>query len=185
MKPVVEELQSEGYPIELKLCDSNEKMIPHHEMPDWYASIDLYICMSKIEGTPNPILECMACGLLALARGFVTPEKLSAAGPPGGPSACAFWTAPSGFSPPPTPSTKYRMGKMPENLHLRAKYSLENISKAFSNFLEIDECFQDSDFVTRQCLAPAWASLPPLRPANPALLPAGSQSTYRRLFSLS
>ena len=63
LKPVVEELQSEGYPIELKLCDSNEKMIPHHEMPDWYASIDLYICMSKIEGTPNPILECMACGV--------------------------------------------------------------------------------------------------------------------------
>lgn len=63
LKPVVEELQSEGYPIELKLCDSSEKMIPHHEMPDWYASIDLYICMSKIEGTPNPILECMACGV--------------------------------------------------------------------------------------------------------------------------
>ena len=63
LKPVIEELSSEGYPIELELCDSHEKMIPHEEMPDFYSRIDLYVCMSKIEGTPNPILECMACGV--------------------------------------------------------------------------------------------------------------------------
>lgn len=63
LKPVVEELQAEGYPVELSLCDSSQKKIPHYEMPDWYAGIDLYVCPSKIEGTPNPILECMACGV--------------------------------------------------------------------------------------------------------------------------
>ena len=63
LRPAVEELQKAGYPIELKLCDSNVKKIPHEEMPDYYASIDLYVCMSKIEGTPNPILECCASGV--------------------------------------------------------------------------------------------------------------------------
>ena len=38
-------------------------MIPHDEMVDYYSKIDLYICMSKIEGTPNPVLESMACGV--------------------------------------------------------------------------------------------------------------------------
>ena len=63
LKPVIEELTAEGYPVELRLCDSHEKMIPHEEMPDFYSHIDLYVCMSKIEGTPNPVLECMACGV--------------------------------------------------------------------------------------------------------------------------
>ena len=63
LKPVIEELAEEGYPVELRLCDSHEKTVPHEEMPDFYNHIDLYVCMSKIEGTPNPILECMACGV--------------------------------------------------------------------------------------------------------------------------
>ena len=32
-------------------------------MPDYYAQIDVYVCASKEEGTPNPILEAMACGV--------------------------------------------------------------------------------------------------------------------------
>lgn len=63
LKPAVKELRDAGYNIELKLCDSNEKMIPHYEMPKYYSQIDVYVCVSKIEGTPNPILECMACGV--------------------------------------------------------------------------------------------------------------------------
>ncbi|MBQ7363394.1 MAG: glycosyltransferase [Clostridia bacterium] len=75
LRPVVEELQREGYPIELKLCDSNVKKIPHSEMPDYYASIDLYVCMSKIEGTPNPILECSASGVpFVSTRVGIVPE---------------------------------------------------------------------------------------------------------------
>lgn len=63
LKPAIEELKREGYNIDLKLCDSNENMVPHEKMPEYYNEIDLYVCMSKIEGTPNPILECMACGV--------------------------------------------------------------------------------------------------------------------------
>ena len=32
-------------------------------MPDYYNSNDLYVCASKEEGTPNPVLESMASGV--------------------------------------------------------------------------------------------------------------------------
>ena len=38
-------------------------MIPYHKMPGYYAGIDCYICASTCEGTPNPVLEAMACGV--------------------------------------------------------------------------------------------------------------------------
>ena len=63
IKPALEELIKEGYPIEIKFADRNEGYIPHDKMPDYYNSIDLYVCASKNEGTPNPVLESMATGV--------------------------------------------------------------------------------------------------------------------------
>lgn len=63
IKPAIKELQEEGYPIELITSDRNDRMIPHQEMPDFYKSIDIYVCASLCEGTPNPVLEAMACGI--------------------------------------------------------------------------------------------------------------------------
>ena len=60
---MLEELIEEGYPIELKFADRKEGYIPHEKMPEYYNSIDLYICASKNEGTPNPVLESMASGV--------------------------------------------------------------------------------------------------------------------------
>lgn len=75
IRPVVKQLQDEGYPVELKLCDRAEKWTPHEQMPDYYAGIDVYLCMSSIEGTPNPILECMACGVPFIStRVGIVPE---------------------------------------------------------------------------------------------------------------
>lgn len=34
----------------------------YEQMPSFYNEIDLYICASKDEGTPNPCLEAAACG---------------------------------------------------------------------------------------------------------------------------
>lgn len=31
--------------------------IPHDQMTDWYKKVDVMLCMSRYEGTPNPILE--------------------------------------------------------------------------------------------------------------------------------
>lgn len=63
IRPAIEELQRQGYNIELYTSDRQQKMIPHHEMPNFYAQIDCYLCASTCEGTPNPILEAMACGV--------------------------------------------------------------------------------------------------------------------------
>lgn len=63
IKPAIERLQADGYDIELVTSDRNEQMIPHEKMPDFYNSIDLYVCASMHEGTPNPVLESMACGV--------------------------------------------------------------------------------------------------------------------------
>lgn len=63
IKPAIEELINEGYEIEPKFADRNEGYIPHDKMPKYYNSIDIYVCASKNEGTPNPVLESMASGV--------------------------------------------------------------------------------------------------------------------------
>lgn len=63
IKPSIEELAKEGYNIELKLADRNEGFIPQEEMPNYYSKINIYVCASKTEGTPLPVLEAMACGV--------------------------------------------------------------------------------------------------------------------------
>lgn len=63
LNPAIEFLKEEGYDIITNYADSNVKFIPHDEMIDYYSSIDVLICSSMSEGTPNPVLEAMACGV--------------------------------------------------------------------------------------------------------------------------
>jgi O-antigen biosynthesis protein len=65
IKPAVSELLAEGYSIKLIYADRHEPEthVPRSEMNNFYNSLDLYICASDIEGTPNPVLESMACGI--------------------------------------------------------------------------------------------------------------------------
>ena len=63
LNPAVAQLQAEGLPIRLELADFSVQKRPHSEMVKYYAGIDAYVCTSKIEGTPNPVLESMACGV--------------------------------------------------------------------------------------------------------------------------
>lgn len=63
IEPAVLELQDEGYPVVLDIADANVKKIPLQEMPSYYQRINVYICASLHEGTPNPVLEAMACGI--------------------------------------------------------------------------------------------------------------------------
>lgn len=63
IKPAIKELVKEGYNIELDVADRNCRVIQHSKMPEYYNSIDIYVCASRTEGHPAPILEAMACGL--------------------------------------------------------------------------------------------------------------------------
>ena len=74
INPAIRELQEEGMNIKLEIADRNIKLIPHEQMPRYYNSIDIYVCASRTEGTPAPILEAMACGIPIISTnvGIVT-----------------------------------------------------------------------------------------------------------------
>jgi len=48
---------------ELRLAAREEKWRSREEMLDFYRSLDVYVCASRTDGTPNPCLEAAACGL--------------------------------------------------------------------------------------------------------------------------
>jgi hypothetical protein len=44
-------------------------------MPAYYNSLDIFLCASDIEGTPNTVLEAMACGLPIISTNVgIVPE---------------------------------------------------------------------------------------------------------------
>lgn len=59
----VNELKEEGYNIVSYYADVNDKYRNAQEMQKYYSKIDLYVCVSLIEGTPRPLLEAMCCGV--------------------------------------------------------------------------------------------------------------------------
>lgn len=63
IKPAIEELKKQNYNVSLNMADRNIKKIDSNNMPEYYNSIDIYVCASKTEGTPMPILEAMAVGV--------------------------------------------------------------------------------------------------------------------------
>ncbi len=62
-KPVCDKIISEGYKIKCFDADRRIKLIPQNEMRLYYSRIDIYICVSKEEGTPRPLMEAMGCGI--------------------------------------------------------------------------------------------------------------------------
>ena len=75
LNPALEELQAEGHNIRKFFADKQERVIPHEKMRDYYSEIDIYICASRIEGTPNPVLEAMACGVPVISTDVgIVPE---------------------------------------------------------------------------------------------------------------
>lgn len=75
LNPAIEELQKEGFNIIKFYADKQERTIPHDKMREYYSKIDIYICTSRIEGTPNPVLEAMACGVPVISTDVgIVPE---------------------------------------------------------------------------------------------------------------
>jgi len=67
LKPAIKHLQDQGVSIRGRYADVSEKIRPRSEMPQFYNGLDVLVCASAIEGTPNPVLEAMACGVPILS----------------------------------------------------------------------------------------------------------------------
>ena len=65
--PAFEKLRAEGLNVEALVLDSAERRRPREEVAALYQDMDIYVCTSATEGTPNPVLEAMACGVAAVA----------------------------------------------------------------------------------------------------------------------
>lgn len=49
--------------VELATAAREERWRSPEEMLEFYRSLDVYLCASRLEGTPNPCLEAAACGV--------------------------------------------------------------------------------------------------------------------------
>jgi len=62
---------------DIATCDR----LPFTSMPAWYQQLDVIVCVSKTEGTPNPALEGAASGLAIIStRVGIVPEFLEESG---------------------------------------------------------------------------------------------------------
>lgn len=74
IKPICEEIDG----IELKVQAKEDKFITDdNEMRKYYNSLDLYICASRVEGTPRPVIEASACGVPVISTDVgIVPELI-------------------------------------------------------------------------------------------------------------
>lgn len=63
LRPALDLLKSRGVVVEEVFADRQIRQISYDRMPDYYNSLDVLICCSESEGSPNPVLEAMACGV--------------------------------------------------------------------------------------------------------------------------
>jgi len=61
--PMINELSARGLAVATKVADPQIKRIAFQDMPNFYRQLDVFVCTSAMEGTPNPVLEAMACGI--------------------------------------------------------------------------------------------------------------------------
>lgn len=54
--------------------------LPPEQMAQWHQSIDVYVCASRFEGTPLPVLEAMATGNIVVSTAVGIVPELSSPG---------------------------------------------------------------------------------------------------------
>ena len=63
LMPAIAQLQEQGLNVVLELADRNLRQRDREQMRDYYArEIDILVCASAFEGTPNPVMEAMVSG---------------------------------------------------------------------------------------------------------------------------
>ena len=63
IRPAISLLKARGLDVELHLVDRAQTWRPREEVAAFYSTLDVYLCASLVEGTPNPVLEAMASGV--------------------------------------------------------------------------------------------------------------------------
>ncbi len=74
IKPICNEVPG----VELKLQTKEDNFITDDNlMREYYNSLDLYICASRSEGTPRPVIEAAACGVPVISTDVgIVPELI-------------------------------------------------------------------------------------------------------------
>lgn len=68
LKSVAEVLKKRDIHCDFRVIDPrSEKRMNHAQLCDWYNTGGIYICASTSEGTPNPLLESAACGVVPVS----------------------------------------------------------------------------------------------------------------------
>ena len=81
--PMLAELRLKGFDIEPWVAAPAVNPIPFDEMPEFYRQMDVMICTSAMEGTPNPVLEAMASGVPIVSTDVgIVPEAFGEAQQP-------------------------------------------------------------------------------------------------------
>lgn len=69
--PAISKLEN----VELVTASPQANRISRQAMPDFYRSLDVYVCASEAEGAPNPLMEAASCGVpIITTRVGVMPE---------------------------------------------------------------------------------------------------------------
>ncbi|MEQ9260131.1 MAG: glycosyltransferase family 4 protein, partial [Roseovarius sp.] len=77
LDPAIRALREEGCEIERHYADASVHRRSREEMVGYYGEIDVLVCSSEIEGTPNPVLEAMASGVPVVStRVGIVPDAL-------------------------------------------------------------------------------------------------------------
>lgn len=63
VRPAIERLAGTRLQVRGHFAERTLEPIPYEAMPDYYAQIDVLVCASLSEGTPQPVLQAMACGV--------------------------------------------------------------------------------------------------------------------------
>lgn len=120
IKPVLKSMRKKGFKLKDHFADRNVQFIPLEKMKDYYNEIDVYICASDIEGTPNPVLESMACGVPVISTDVgIVPEVF-------GPMQKDFIFDRS------QKDLEKKLTQLAENSSLRKKIGAENLQKISS-----------------------------------------------------
>lgn len=77
LSPALDALEAEGIAVERHFADSTVRRRDRAEMATYYGEIDVLVCASEIEGTPNPVLEALASGVpIVSTRVGIVPQAL-------------------------------------------------------------------------------------------------------------